>query len=387
MEPSTSTRGFHDTTGCLHSLLTDRAAAGTLDARSSSCTADDRKPRSAWTLEDWQRRASQILASEVGARPNRGPAPPPEWAPTLRQLTQLARVPAPAPSWWTPATAFCGSMETRTAPAHDDLDGTIHPAATDPPVYVQLTLAGWGHFQIQGQAPHRVGPGKALFAVAPSRHRCYLPRQSPGWTFAWIGIYHPYLTTRIARQVASTGPVIDVVPDGAVSASLLRLLRGTIKKDFRDQYAVEIALFEFLVSFERWARQGPAGSSQDQRLVDEVRSRIVARLPKAMGVRSLAAEFGMGRSHFSYVFREQTGLTPAHFATEVRTKEAERLLLDTQQPLKSIAAACGFASANHFCKVFRRLRHLSPAKFRQAFRQGAHPTGSRPAGTAKLPIG
>jgi AraC-like DNA-binding protein len=115
--------------------------------------------------------------------------------------------------------------------------------------------------------------------------------------------------------------------------------------------------------------------------------RIVARLPEAIGVRSLAAEFGRSRSHFSYVFREQTGLTPAHFATEVRTKEAERLLLDTQQPLKSIANACGFASANHFCKVFRRLRHLSPARFRKAYRQGAHPTGSRPAGTAKLPIG
>jgi AraC-like DNA-binding protein len=102
--------------------------------------------------------------------------------------------------------------------------------------------------------------------------------------------------------------------------------------------------------------------------VEAVRSRIVASLPKAFAVDALAAEYGMSRSHFSHFFRARTGLTPARFATEVRIHEATRLLLDTRAPMKRIADACGFANANHFCKVFRRFQHLSPAAYRQAIR-------------------
>jgi len=70
----------------------------------------------------------------------------------------------------------------------------------------------------------------------------------------------------------------------------------------------------------------------------------------------------------AFFFRERTGLTPAHFATQVRVHEAARMLIETRLPLKAIAAACGFANANHFSKAFRRLQHLSPASYRRTMR-------------------
>jgi transcriptional regulator GlxA family with amidase domain len=91
-------------------------------------------------------------------------------------------------------------------------------------------------------------------------------------------------------------------------------------------------------------------------------------LPKAVDVDDLAADYGMSRSHFSHFFRQRTGLTPARHATEVRVHEATWLLLDSRAPLKQIADACGFVNANHFCKVFRRFQHLSPATYRRAIR-------------------
>jgi AraC-like DNA-binding protein len=102
--------------------------------------------------------------------------------------------------------------------------------------------------------------------------------------------------------------------------------------------------------------------------LEEVRSRIVASLPATLAVDALADAYGMSRSHFSHFFRARTGLSPARFATEVRIHEATRRLLDTRATVKQIADACGFANANHFCKVFRRFQHLSPAAYRQAIR-------------------
>jgi AraC-like DNA-binding protein len=315
----------------------------------------------------WRKRSDEVLTSDVVASKHPGPVAPPEWGPALTHLTELSRASLPAPGWWTPATAFFGSIETRTDPTSYHWDGMKRLGRRDAPLVIfQLTLAGWGHFQSYGQPPRRVPPGKGFFALIPSRHRYYLPEDSPGWTFGWVGIYHPYLLARIGKQVAETGPLVETPPDGTLTASALRLVRGAIKKDFRDRFEVELALFEFGLAYERWAHQSSDSSGEGERLLEAVRSRIVASLPKALAVDVLAAEYGMSRSHFSHFFRARTGLTPARFATEVRIHEAARLLLDTHAPLKRIADACGFANANHFCKVFRRFQHLSPAVYRQA---------------------
>jgi AraC-like DNA-binding protein len=321
----------------------------------------------------WQRRSYEVLTSDVVASRSSGPQPPPEWATTLHQLTLLSHKPVPSPAWWTPKTAFFGSVETRTDPTSYHWDGMKRLGRGDPPLFAfQLTLAGWGHFQLYGQPPRRVTPGKAFIALMPSRHRYYLPEDSPGWTFAWISIYHPYLLARITKQVSVTGPLLEVAPDGPLAASTARLVRGAIKKDFGNRFDVELALFEFLLACEECAQQ-ERDSSRDipdkgRQLLDAVRSRIVGTLPKALDVHALAAEYGMSRTHFSHFFRRRSGLTPAHFATEVRIHEAARMLLDTHAPLKQIAIACGFANANHFSKVFRRIQHVSPKAYRRTLR-------------------
>jgi AraC-like DNA-binding protein len=314
----------------------------------------------------WRARSDTVLTSDVVAGRNSGPPPPPEWATALNRLAELARTPTPAPSWWTPKTAYFGSIETRTHPSDYNWDGMKRLGRGDPPLFFfQLTLAGFGLFQLYGHPPQRVPPGTGFFAIIPGRHRYTLPPDSPGWTFGWIGIYNPFMLARVAKQVAATGPLVEVPPEGALAASMLRLVRGAIKKDFRDRFDVELALFDLVLAYERCAHEPRDSSGEGQRLLDRVRALVVASLPKAIAVDAMAAEYGMTRSHFSHFFRARTGLTPARFATEVRTHEAARLLLDTRTPLKQIALAAGFANASHFCRMFRRFQHLSPASYRR----------------------
>lgn len=320
------------------------------------------------SVQSWRRSSIEVLTADVVASRKAGPAPAPEWAPTLRQLKRLLREPAAPPSWWTPLTAFFGSVETRTDSAAYHWDGMKRLAHGDAPLFAfQLTFAGWGHFQLYGEPARRVGAGTAFVAVMPSRHRYYLPKESPGWTFGWISIHHPYLLERITKQVKISGPLLEVAANGPLAAAAVRLMRGAIKKDFRDRFEVELALFEFLIAIERNAQQERHGSREGQRLLLAIRERILASLPDALDVSDMAAEYGMSRSHFSHLFRTQTGLTPARYAAEVRVQHAARLLLETAAPLKQIADSSGFANANYFCKVFRRVQHMSPEAYRRAF--------------------
>jgi len=264
-------------------------------------------------------------------------------------------------------TAYFGSLETRTDPVAYTWDGMTRLARGDAPLFAfQLTLAGWGHFQWARQRARRVAAGTAFIALIPSRHRYYLPHDSPGWTFGWISIYHPYILERMRKLVARVGPLIEVDPQGPLAAIAIRLIRGAIKKDFRDPFDVELSLFAFLVHCEQAAQQARESSGEGGRLIDELRERVLTSLPRVLDVEMLASTYGMSRTHFTHFFRRRTGSTPARFAAEVRIRQAARLLLDTRLPLKQIAEDCGFTDVNYFGKVFRRFQHMSPAAYRRA---------------------
>ncbi|MES1186530.1 MAG: AraC family transcriptional regulator [Myxococcales bacterium] len=233
-----------------------------------------------------------------------------------------------------------------------------------PLVIFQFTFAGFGHFELYGRPPQKVTPGTGFFASIPSRHRYYLPEASPGWSFAWIGIYHPYLLRRIAKQVAATGPFLQASPNSPLVRHLVRLVRGAFRKDFRDRLEVEQALFEFTLAFERLVQAAP--SPEGERILEELRSRVLADPRRPLGIELLASERGMTGTAFSHFFRARTGLTPAHFISEVKVQEAARLLVTTHLSLDRIATECGFANGNHFSKVFRRFRHQSPGSYRRS---------------------
>ena len=323
------------------------------------------RPHSPAEAALWRRRSFEVQASDVVAGRTLGPEPPRPWARTLRSLVGVSRQLKEAPSWWTPVHAYFGSAETRTDPSSYYWDGMKRLGPRDRPlVFFQFTFAGFGHFESYGRPPQVVTPGTGFFAVIPSRHRYYLPQTSPGWSFAWIGIYHPYLIRRIAKQVAATGPLVQASPNSALVKHLVRLVRGAFVKDFRDRFEVEKALFEFTLAFEQLVQAAP--STVGEGLLEELRGRVLADPRSELGLELLASERGMTPTAFSHFFRAQTGLTPARFISEVRVQMAARLLMTTQLSLDRIASECGFANGNHFGKVFRRFRDQSPGTYRRS---------------------
>ena len=128
-----------------------------------------------------------------------------------------------------------------------------------------------------------------------------------------------------------------------------------------------LALFELLLAYERAGEELLDVTGNRERLLEWVRARVLARPRQSPRVDAIATERGMSRSHFSHFFHNATGMSPARFMTEVRVQEAARMLIATRAPLKHIADAWGFATVNHFCRVFRRLQHTTPAAYRRSF--------------------
>ena len=259
-------------------------------------------------------------------------------------------------------TAGC---ETRTIPAEYRWHGLRRGEHAEfPRITFQATLAGRGKFERNGRQ-WDVGVGQAFFAVLPSRHVYFLPEDSPEWTFFWFHFSHPYVVQRIIAMAKRHPPVFDLKPGTDFQTQSLSLFERICRQRFEDAFEEENALFEWMLSFERHLHHASYPQAPKKALLDALRDFTLTNLARSFGIEEIARQAGLSRSHYCHRFKAATGLAPAAYVLEVRLAEARKQLRKTEAPLKEIAAAVGFADANHLCKAFRRQYNLSPGAYRR----------------------
>lgn len=105
--------------------------------------------------------------------------------------------------------------------------------------------------------------------------------------------------------------------------------------------------------------------SQRQKLKD-VLSYIRKNIDKNIALEELAQVSGMSPRYFCRVFKSMTGRTPIEYVNYYRIETASQMLITTGESVTDIALNCGFNDMSYFSKMFKKLKGISPSKFRQA---------------------
>ena len=109
----------------------------------------------------------------------------------------------------------------------------------------------------------------------------------------------------------------------------------------------------------------------------QIRAFIEANLDRKISLDEMAAAVGMSRFHFAKSFEAAAGKPPYRFLIEQRLERASSLLLETADPITSVAQAVGFNSQSGFTQAFARHMGTTPARFRidGRGRDGQAPSG------------
>jgi AraC-like DNA-binding protein len=79
----------------------------------------------------------------------------------------------------------------------------------------------------------------------------------------------------------------------------------------------------------------------------------------------LAEEVGLSRGRLAALFSREAGSSIHRLLTKLRIRHAEALLRNSDLPIGDIALDCGFATIQHFSRVFREVHGQTPIEFRR----------------------
>ncbi|MBD3922454.1 response regulator [Paenibacillus sp. PR3] len=102
-----------------------------------------------------------------------------------------------------------------------------------------------------------------------------------------------------------------------------------------------------------------------KRLIDHMKINIA----QDFSLKQAADMINMSESYLSTIFKKETGLGFTDWINAMRVEEAARYLEHSSLPSYSIAEKVGYENINYFGRIFKKLKGVSPQKYR-AQRQG-----------------
>jgi AraC family transcriptional regulator len=154
---------------------------------------------------------------------------------------------------------------------------------------------------------------------------------------------------------------------GGPGGRIARRLAGELAAaDPAGPVAVEGLVLELVAELARAPLAGPAIQSPGWLLAAEelVRSRYV----QPPSVAEIARTVGVHPATLARAYRRRFGCSIGERVRALRVEHAARRLLETTEPLSTIAVGTGFYDQSHFTNAFRRQLGVTPAAYRSGRR-------------------
>ncbi len=85
------------------------------------------------------------------------------------------------------------------------------------------------------------------------------------------------------------------------------------------------------------------------------------------GIADLAAHARLSPRHLQRRFTAELGVPPAAYVERVRVEAARRALVESDDPVQTVAGRCGFGTAESLRRAFRRHLGVAPSEYRDRF--------------------
>ncbi len=169
---------------------------------------------------------------------------------------------------------------------------------------------------------------------------------------------------RVREHLSLNDPIC--LYGGKLGWLTLRLYTEARQKDEASSLAVEGLALEILAELSR--QQAVTSERKPPRWLERAREIIHAQFTEPLTHDQIANVVAVHPVYLASVFRRHYGCTIGEYARRLRIEFACRNISTTNAPLIDIALAAGFSDQSHFSKVFKQFTGMTPAHFRANLR-------------------
>ncbi len=153
------------------------------------------------------------------------------------------------------------------------------------------------------------------------------------------------------------------VPDADYCHNLFQLLTWEHMQSSHETVSAQL----FALLFQKLGAGLDLPSDADYRLeLTALRRQIMSHPGRNWSVSEMAAQLHISVGYLHLLYKRQFGVSCIDDVIESRVRQAKDYLSHTQLRIQEIAALCGYNSAEHFSRQFRRQCGMSPGQYRRA---------------------
>lgn len=197
---------------------------------------------------------------------------------------------------------------------------------------------------------------------------CYKPHEyytNDSFESIWIHIAGANSYELFEEIERSDGNLIKCKDVQHLRKLLFRVFDG-MKGDYpTTELSVSLDIYKIFTELLNPQSTKSKGESSYEDSIQTVKEYIAENLNENLTVGALAEIVNMSSSHFSRVFKQQTGLSPYDYILISRLNRAKYLLQVTDMTVSAIAYEIGFNSESNFIYFFTENEGISPGKFRK----------------------
>lgn len=155
----------------------------------------------------------------------------------------------------------------------------------------------------------------------------------------------------------------SIVSDGPAKDIVRHIYEELIHTDSRSGLALEgLSLALVAMAIREGSRE-----STVPRWLERVRDQLREEHWNCPSLRQMAAESGVHPTYLTTSFKRHFRMSIGEFIRLQRIEQAKAVLVQSDEPLGSVAVKLGFADQSHFCRVFKGQTGQTPSEYRRLF--------------------
>ena len=233
---------------------------------------------------------------------------------------------------------------------------------------IHIVIDGKGMLDFDGKR-WKIHKGQ-MFIMFPGDETTYYADKEDPWYYCWIG-FHGASAGRVVESIGFSRkePVISIGDVGYTERIIKDMLAtkemaldGQLRRNAGMQMILANMIAEGKKDCEEYATLNEI--SYSEYAVRYINNHYWEKVR----IQDLAKRIGISRSYLVKLMKQETGMSPQEYLIETRMRRASDLLTRSMDPIRNIAAECGYEDALAFSKVFKARFGLNPSDYRKQYR-------------------